>query len=393
MHYVKHFNINGVDTKQVACIELQGAPNAATEGAVGVLGMDMTSPTHDVYRCVAVNGSVYTWELLSAGMSIISSNISGQGGETNSFPYSTLRIPNNYILKKGDLILDSEGYLYQITFIGSEYCEAIYCSTHIGSDGGRDYSIRVRNGKLELVTENGNIVSKVNYIEADGDTITCDSSTGVASVRGVKTIGDTSLHLFVGTTEEYNALTEEQKTDNLFAILTDDTTKEEMLDRIETVEEGFEYWEAGVDDGSIIVGQARYANSADNAEKAKEAKNVSSLYYHSLTLIFSVFDKSNFTDRGEAYLEINYTSPVVNTYSDKFLQGEVNATFPYKGKYMSVDGNAYDIVSYTYTGESTVSGYKNISLVVRDRSDPSTDITMQGCFNTFTTNATKIQLY
>ena len=38
MHYVKHFKINGVDTKQVACIELQGAPNAATEGAVGVLG-------------------------------------------------------------------------------------------------------------------------------------------------------------------------------------------------------------------------------------------------------------------------------------------------------------------------------------------------------------------
>ena len=67
MHYVKHFKVNGIDTKQVACIELQGKPNAATEGAVGVLGMDMTSPTHDIYRCVAVNGSVYTWEKFESG--------------------------------------------------------------------------------------------------------------------------------------------------------------------------------------------------------------------------------------------------------------------------------------------------------------------------------------
>ena len=67
MHYVKHFAINGVNTKQVACIELQGPPNAATEGAVGVLGMDVTSLTHEVYRCVAVNGSIYTWQLLAGG--------------------------------------------------------------------------------------------------------------------------------------------------------------------------------------------------------------------------------------------------------------------------------------------------------------------------------------
>lgn len=65
MNYVKHFNINGVNVRQVACIELSGPPNAATEGAVGALAMDTTSPTHEVYRCVAVNGSVYTWELLS----------------------------------------------------------------------------------------------------------------------------------------------------------------------------------------------------------------------------------------------------------------------------------------------------------------------------------------
>ena len=67
MHYVNQFNINGVRTRQTACIELRGKPNAATQGAVGVLGIDISSPTHDIYKCVAVNGSIFTWELLSSG--------------------------------------------------------------------------------------------------------------------------------------------------------------------------------------------------------------------------------------------------------------------------------------------------------------------------------------
>lgn len=67
MKYVKCLNINGVDAKQVACIELHGAPNAATEGAVGVLGIDVDSPTHDIYKCVAVNGAIYTWKPCASG--------------------------------------------------------------------------------------------------------------------------------------------------------------------------------------------------------------------------------------------------------------------------------------------------------------------------------------
>lgn len=80
MHYVEQFNINGVCTRQVACIKSKGKPNAATEGYVGALCMDITSPTHDIYKCVAVNGSIYTWELLSSGSS---------GGEVDLSNYYT----------------------------------------------------------------------------------------------------------------------------------------------------------------------------------------------------------------------------------------------------------------------------------------------------------------
>lgn len=131
MDYVKHFDINGVDTRQVACIELHGKPNAATEGRVGVLGIDLDSPTHEVYKCVAVNGAIYTWELLSSGLSMISSTLTSGGVESMQFPYDRLQTPSLYMVKIGDLILDRYGYLYQVTALYSSYCDATYCGIQI----------------------------------------------------------------------------------------------------------------------------------------------------------------------------------------------------------------------------------------------------------------------
>ena len=139
MHYVKHFNINGVDTKQVACIELQGVPNAATEGAVGVLGIDTTSSTHDVYKCVAVNGAIYTWELLSSGLSIIGAVSTGGGEETANFLFADLLTPDTYVIKVGDLIFDSEGYLYRVSSLDSAYCTATYTGTHVAAQDMSNY--------------------------------------------------------------------------------------------------------------------------------------------------------------------------------------------------------------------------------------------------------------
>ena len=146
MHYVKQFDINGVGTKQVACIELHGKPNAAIEGAVGVLGVDVDSPTHDVYKCVAVNGSIYTWELLSSGLSIMSGTISGGGAKSVEFPYTNLKTPPMYVIKVGDLVLDPEGYLYQIDALNATYCFATYTGTQIALYGKSAYDLAVKDG-------------------------------------------------------------------------------------------------------------------------------------------------------------------------------------------------------------------------------------------------------
>lgn len=153
MHYVKQFKINGVDTKQVACIELKGKPNTSTEGAIGLLGIDMNSPLHEIYKCVAVKGSIYTWELFSSGMSIVSATKSGGGEESVQFPYDTLKTPATYLVKIGDLILDCEGYLYQIDEIGATYCGATYCGTQVVAYGKSAYDLAVAEGFEGSVSE------------------------------------------------------------------------------------------------------------------------------------------------------------------------------------------------------------------------------------------------
>ena len=136
MHYVKHFNINGIDTKQVACIELHGKPNAAIEGCVGVLGVDVDSPHHDVYKCVAVNGGIYTWELLSSGLSVLSAGVSKGGAITPNFTYGSLWTPSEYVVKVGDLILDADGYVYQVTAIGASSCSTAYLGIYLHGKSG-----------------------------------------------------------------------------------------------------------------------------------------------------------------------------------------------------------------------------------------------------------------
>lgn len=81
MHYVKHFDILGIETAQVPCIELQGVPNTATEGAVGLFGMNMKSADHEIYVCIAVDGAVYTWIPLKGegGITITSAKVNNVG--------------------------------------------------------------------------------------------------------------------------------------------------------------------------------------------------------------------------------------------------------------------------------------------------------------------------
>ena len=65
MNYVDHFNLFGIDAKQIPCDTGEGAPTTATVGPVG--GFYMDTLTGDVYKCVSAAGGVYVWVLFGSG--------------------------------------------------------------------------------------------------------------------------------------------------------------------------------------------------------------------------------------------------------------------------------------------------------------------------------------
>lgn len=89
-----------------------------------------------------------------------------------------------------------------------------------------------------------------------------DINTGF--VTKIKTINNKYLQFFVGEQWQYDALDNEAK-QNLFALITNDTTKDGILKAISDLK-----------DGTETVGRAAYAENAKNAENANEAINDSS---------------------------------------------------------------------------------------------------------------------
>ena len=103
-----------------------------------------------------------------------------------------------------------------------------------------------------------------------------DVDTGF--VTTIKTISGTPLRFFVGTQSEYDALSEDDKK-NLFAIISNDTTKEGLLNSLATLQTDFTEFRDGVLSGAVSVAKAtnaetaNYAHAADNAINATNATN------------------------------------------------------------------------------------------------------------------------
>lgn len=271
MHYVKGFKIHGIDTAQVACIELNGKPNAATEGSVGALGIDMTSPLHEVYKCVAVNGSIYTWELFSSGLSIVSSTMTGAGEPVAEFPYDKLRTPGTYVVKVGDLILDKEGYLYTVIALGALTCTAEYCGTQIVS--GMPKVGEIDNGKILQVVDGCH-----KFVDVDESSVGEYIRSG--AVKTITTINGKKVKFFVGTRELYDALSETDKQD-LYAIITDDTTREEILASVAEMERRI----------------AEHDLIAESAESIETTKRIGSNAIETLPVPFLVYDEETGTSQ------------------------------------------------------------------------------------------------
>ena len=121
------------------------------------------------------------------------------------------------------------------------------------------YVICDNNCKYEGLTKEQILTAIAQAVEKG--TIT-DVDTGF--ITTVKTINGTGLKFFVGEQHEYEALTDEQK-QGLFAIITNDTTREGLLNSIKSLEESVETlegWYERVTDGRSAVPKATNAGTA-----------------------------------------------------------------------------------------------------------------------------------
>lgn len=157
--FVQKLDINGVKTRQIPCIELHGRPNAATRGAVGVLGIDVDSPAHEMYKCVAVNGAIYTWEEMSDTASLpkivnVLSNPAGDYSADTSFE----EIYKAHEAGKVVIAL-CDGSYYYLAGADSERVRFTACVT--SADG-------LSVGEITISTsENGDVV-EYNLVSAGG---------------------------------------------------------------------------------------------------------------------------------------------------------------------------------------------------------------------------------
>ena len=95
-----------------------------------------------------------------------------------------------------------------------------------------------------------------------------DIDTGF--ITTVKTITGNPLRFFVGEQSEYDCLSDHQK-ENLFAIITNDTTKDELLDALERLTNSYNDCEKTVT--SLFTGTG-VVKKAETATKATKADNL-----------------------------------------------------------------------------------------------------------------------
>lgn len=130
------------------------------------------------------------------------------------------------------------------------------------------YVICDQNCKFEGMTKE-QILTAIKQAVESGEIKDVDAGF----VSTIKTINGLPLKFFVGEQAAYDALTEEEKK-NLFAIITNDTTKEGLLSSIEELEKSLgelEKWKAAIMDGSQSVKKADHATNADHATAADRA--------------------------------------------------------------------------------------------------------------------------
>lgn len=123
----------------------------------------------------------------------------------------------------------------------------------------------VKDGKLQLLCENGNVLAEADYYKPDNDTACCDEK-GKISIKGFKEVNSGgTFKMWVGTQAEYDAI--RVKNSKTYYWITDDTTLDDIFAELLALKEKLD----GIESGEFGTGHAATADEATHAESADEA--------------------------------------------------------------------------------------------------------------------------
>lgn len=291
LSYVKFFDVLGVETAQIPCIELQGAPTAATEGVVGLLGMDVTSETYELYKCVKVEGSVYTWKSITRG----------EDGTS---------LTNAEVDINGDLILSlSNGTTINVGKVkGEKGADGVNGIDGVDGVGVKDVVID-EDGGLVVTLSNGDTINagkvkgeqgvsitnaelNANYefiITLSNDTIINLGNIHDGAISKLKCYitGDTSNVAFI-TTDKYNEL-EAAGTlpEDTACFIIDDTTLDDLGEQLKALNRSITQLGSGLNaitNGTTAVGKTNGINGKVVYEGAASFSNAISANYPNRTI-------------------------------------------------------------------------------------------------------------
>lgn len=142
------------------------------------------------------------------------------------------------------------------------------------------YVICDNNCKYEGMTRE-QILAAITQAVTEGTIGDCD--TGF--ITTIKTVNGTPLRFFVGTQAEYATLEDKS---NLFAIITDDTTKEGILAAIEELQTNYTVLSEGLTNGTVVPKTAESATSATNARNDELGNRILETYHKRSNVMVNV---------------------------------------------------------------------------------------------------------
>ena len=205
------------------------------------------------------------------------------------------------------------------------------------------YVICDQNCKFEGMTKEQILTAIAQAVES-GEIKDVDAGF----IQTVKTINGVPLRFFVGEQSAYDALTEEEK-NGLFAIITNDTTKDDLLADVEYLKKRVkELGELATADHATTADKATYATSAGTADKATtattatKANKIASLGAAADNVArcvwFSDSDEKELPRRDDDFKYNPYTNTLIVPYIDGSLKSAMaSSSKPCK---FSVGGNA-----------------------------------------------------